>query len=163
MYLGRTLYYAGRNREALEVLQHELTNDPALAVGLMWTALVQTELGQHDEAIQAATEAVQRSETSATLSTSALVLARGERREEDEIIFARLTSSPPFGYVSALQLGAISDALGRGEEAAMYLHNAQLENAWGLLWEEVDPRVKRLGMNALGERARSFTKARGAG
>jgi hypothetical protein len=160
MYLGRTLYYAGRNREALEVLQHELTNDPALAVGHMWTALVQTELGQHDEAIQAATEAVQRSETSATLSTSALVLARGERREEAEIILARLTSNPPFGYVSPLQLGTISEALGRGEEAAMHLHNAQLQNAWGLLWEEVDPRVKRLRMNALGERRRSFTKAR---
>jgi tetratricopeptide (TPR) repeat protein len=148
-YLGRALYYAGRNREALAVLQDEQCIDPALAVGHLWTALVRTELDQHDEAIQAALEAVRLSETSATLSTCAYVLARGARCEEAEGIFNGLTENPPYGYVSPLQLAVIAEALGKGEEAAMHFHNARRGNAWALLWREVDPRLKRLKSNLL--------------
>jgi tetratricopeptide (TPR) repeat protein len=146
-YLGRALYYAGRNQEALAVLHDELCIDPALAVGHLWTALVRTELGQHDEAIQAALEAVRLSKTSAALSTCAYVLARGAQREEAEAVLNSLTESPPYGYVSPLQLAAISGALGKGEKAAMHLHNARRGNAWALLWREVDPRLKRLRIN----------------
>jgi tetratricopeptide (TPR) repeat protein len=143
-YLGRSLYYAGRNRDALDVLQKVLSVDPGLAMAHLWAALVWTELGGHDEAIEVAFQAVQLSETSATLSVSAFVLARGGRLDEAEDILGRLTTDPPYGYVSPLQLAVISDALNRKQEAAMRLASARRENAWALLWQEVDPRVRRL-------------------
>jgi tetratricopeptide (TPR) repeat protein len=143
-YRGRALYYAGRYLDALDVLKDVLDTDRGLAVANLWAALVQTELGWHDEAIEAASQAVQVSETSSTLSTHAYVLARGGRQEEAGLIFDRLISMPPFGYVSPLQLGFISEASGRIEEAAMYLSSARRENAWALLWQHVDARVKRI-------------------
>jgi tetratricopeptide (TPR) repeat protein len=74
----------------------------------------------------------------------AYVLARAGKREDAEQIFDRLTTAPPYGYVSPLQLGAVSEALNRREEAAAHLAHAQRENAWGLIWSNVDPRVKRI-------------------
>ena len=143
-YLGRVLYYADRNEEALTVLTEVTTADPSLAVGHMWTALVYSELGRHDDAIHSGLKAIELSETSATVSCAAYVLARAGRREEAECNFNRLTSSPPYGYVSPLQLAAIEEALGRREEATQQLALAQRENAWGLIWSNVDPRVKRI-------------------
>jgi hypothetical protein len=46
--------------------------------------------------------------------------------------------------VSPIQLAVIAEALGRIEEAAMHLASAQRENAWALLWQNVDERVKRV-------------------
>jgi hypothetical protein len=146
-YLGRALYYAGRYKQALDVLQDEICMDSALAVGHLWAALVRSELGQHDEAIQVAAIGARLSETSATLGTCAYVLARGERHEEAEAILERLRSSPPYDYVSPLQLAVIADALGQRKEAVLHLNNANRENAWALLWQEVDPRVKRIRTN----------------
>jgi Tfp pilus assembly protein PilF len=143
-YRGRALYYAGRYREALDVLGDVTDADPGLAVGHLWVALARTELGRHDEAIEAGAQAVRLSETSATLSTSAYVLARAGRREEAELMVKGLTANPPYGYVSPIQLAVIAEALGRIEEAAMHLASAQRENAWALLWQNVDERVKRV-------------------
>jgi tetratricopeptide (TPR) repeat protein len=105
---------------------------------------VQSELGRHDEAIEAGLQAIERSETSATLSTNAYVLARAGRLEDAECILDRLTQSPPYGYVSPLQLAVITQALGRTKEAAMHLAAARRDNAWALLWKEVDPRLSRI-------------------
>jgi tetratricopeptide (TPR) repeat protein len=143
-YRGRTLYYAGRNREALDVLRDVLRLDPGLAVGHLWAALVETELGWHDDAIETASQAVHLSETSTTLSAHAYVLARAGRREDAELIFGQLTTNPPYGYVSPLQIAVIAEALGRAEEAVAHLATAQRENAWALIWRDVDPRVRRI-------------------
>jgi tetratricopeptide (TPR) repeat protein len=143
-YLGRVIYYAGRNKEALSVLSEVTSANPTFAVGYMWTALVHSELGHHDPAVHAGLRAVELSETSATVSGAAYVLARAGRREDAERIFDRLLVNPPYGYVSPLQLAAIAEALGKKEEAAKNLANAQRENAWGLIWSNVDPRVKRI-------------------
>lgn len=146
-YLGRGLYYAARHQEALRVLTEVTTADPTFAVGHMWTALVYSELGQHDQAVHAGLRAAELSETSATVSGAAYVLARAGRQEDAECIFERLTATPPYGYVSPLQLGLIAEALNRREEAAMHLARARRENAWGLIWSNVDPRVKRIHLN----------------
>jgi Tfp pilus assembly protein PilF len=143
-YLGRALYYAGRYRDALDVLEDVRSIDPALAVGYLWAALVWTELGRHDEAAAAGSRAVQLSTTSATLSANAYVLARGGQREEAERILESLTENPPYGYVSPLQLAVICEATGRVEEAAIHLDSARRENAWAILWQEVDARIMRL-------------------
>ena len=143
-YRGRALYYAGRNREALEVLRDVLMIDPGFAVGYLWAALAETELGWHDDAVEAASQTVHLSETSATVSGHAYVMARAGRREDAEFLFGQLTTNPPYGYVSPLQIAVIADALGRGEEASAHLASARRENAWALLWQHVDPRVKRI-------------------
>jgi tetratricopeptide (TPR) repeat protein len=143
-YLGRVLYYAERNQEALSVLSEVTTADPTLAVGQMWTALVHSELGQHDHAVHAGLRSVELSETSATVSCAAYVLARAGRKEEAENNFNRLTTTPPYGYVSPLQLAVIAESLDWREEAARHLALARRQNAWGLIWSDVDPRVKRI-------------------
>ena len=51
---------------------------------------------------------------------------------------------PPYGYVAPLQFAVIADAMGRDSDAALELAGARRENAWALLWEDVDPRLKRL-------------------
>jgi tetratricopeptide (TPR) repeat protein len=144
VYLGRGLYYAARNQEALVVLNEVTSADPTFAVGHMWAALVHSELGEHDQAVHAGLHAVELSETSATVSNAAYVLARAGRREDAECIFERLTATPPYGYASPLQLGLIAEALNRREEAAMHVAHAQRENAWGVIWSKVDPRVNRI-------------------
>src|SRR5262249_1952244 len=106
------------------------------------------ELGRHDEAIQAALEAVRLSETSATLSTKAYVLARAGRLEDAECVLDGLTAAPPYGYVSPIQVAVIAEALGRREEAASHLAGARRENAWALIWQDVDPRLKRISSRA---------------
>ena len=143
-YLGRVLYYAGRNHEALSVLTEVTSADPTLAVAHMWTALIYSELGLHDQAVDAALHARELSETSATASSAGYVLARAGHREDAESIFERLKQAPPYGYVSPLQLAVLAEALNRREEAAMRLAQAQRANAWGLIWSNVDPRVNRI-------------------
>ncbi|MFL6446282.1 MAG: tetratricopeptide repeat protein [Bryobacteraceae bacterium] len=144
-YRGRALSYAGRYRDALKVLNDVRCEDPGLAVAFVWTSLARTELGLHDEAVDAALQAVQLSETSASLSSAAYVLARAGRRVEAELILHRLCADPPYGYVSPLQLAVLADSLGREDKAADYLADARRENAWALLWQGVDCRVARLG------------------
>lgn len=143
-YLARSLYYAGRNLEGLDVLRDVLDVDPGLAVGHLWTALLLTEVGRQDEAVEAALQSIQLSETSGSLGVGAFVLARAGRREEAEKILTRLSTEPPYDYVSPLQMALITDALGRREEAARHLADAGRENAWALLWADVDPRLRRL-------------------
>jgi tetratricopeptide (TPR) repeat protein len=143
-YLGRVLYYAGRCQEALGVLREVTAADPTLAVARMWIGLVHSELGEHDQAIHEGQHAVELSETSATLSGAAYVLARAGQDELAEIIFDRLTKSPPYGYVSPLQLAAIAEGLGQRKQAGEQLARAQRGNAWGLIWSNVDPRTTRI-------------------
>jgi predicted Zn-dependent protease len=144
VFLGRVLYYAGRNAEAVQVLKDVAGIEPALAVGHLWSSLAYTEIEQHDKAVDAAAHAVCLSETAATLSAHAYVLARAGRREQAECIFDRVIANPPHGYVSPVNLAAIAEALNRGEEAAMYIARARRERAWGLLLQEVDPRLQRI-------------------
>jgi tetratricopeptide (TPR) repeat protein len=144
VYLGRVLYYAGRSAEAVQVLKGVARVEPGLAVGHLWSSLAHTEIEQHDEAIDAASRSVCLSETSATLSAHAYVLARAGRRDEAECIFDRLSANPPYGYVSPVNLAAIAEALNRGEAVAMYMARARQERAWGLLLQEVDPRLQRI-------------------
>jgi tetratricopeptide (TPR) repeat protein len=143
-YLARSLYYAGRNPEALDALRDVLDVDPGLAVGHLWAALLLTEEGRQDEAVESALQSIQLSETSGSLGVGAFVLARAGRSEDAERILTRLSTEPPYHYVSPLQLALITDALGRREEAARHLASAGRENAWALLWADVDPRVRRL-------------------
>jgi tetratricopeptide (TPR) repeat protein len=144
VFLGRVLYYAGRNAEAVQVLKDVAGIEPGLAVGHLWTSLAYTEIDQHDEAVDAAVRAVCLSETGATLSAHAYVLARAGRREEAECIFDRLGANPPDRYVSPVNLAAIAAALNRRKCAAMYMARARRERAWALLLQEVDPRVQRI-------------------
>jgi tetratricopeptide (TPR) repeat protein len=144
VYLGRGLYYAARHQEALSVLNEVTTADPTFAVGHLWAALVHSELGQHDQAVHVGLHAAELSDTSATAGVAAYVLARAGRKQDAERILERLTKNPPYGYASPLQLGFIVEALHRREEAAMHLAQARRENAWGLIWQGVDPRVRRI-------------------
>jgi tetratricopeptide (TPR) repeat protein len=143
-YLGRAYHYAGRNREALTILDEVTVGDPTFALGHMYTALVHSELGQHDQAVHFGDRAVKLSETSATVSRNAYVLARAGRQEDAERTFDRLITAPPHGYVSPLQLGAVAEALNRREEAAGHLARARRENAWGCIWTNVEPRMKHI-------------------
>ncbi len=101
------------------------------------------ELGRHDEAI-IRMRAIELSETSATVSCTSYVLT-ARRIEEAEFNFNRLMTTPPHGYVSPLQLlAAVAGRPSKPAEAARQLALAQRENAWGLIWSGVDPRVKRV-------------------
>ena len=154
-YLGRVLYYAGRNQEALMVIADITSADPKFALGHMWSALVHSEIGEHDPAIDAGLRAADVSATSATIAVAAYVLARAGRREQAEHMFDRLLASPPYGYVSPLQLAPIAEALGRREQAAGILATAQRENAWGLIWSNVDPRLKRIAGGVVNRNTRA--------
>jgi tetratricopeptide (TPR) repeat protein len=144
VFLGRVLYYAGRSAEAVQVLKEVGRAEPALAAGHLWTSLAYTEIGQHDEAVDAASRAVRLSETNATLGAQAYVLARAGGREEAECIFDRLGTNQSDGYVSPVNLAAIAGALKRRRPAAMYMARARRERAWALLLQEVDPRLRRM-------------------
>jgi tetratricopeptide (TPR) repeat protein len=146
-YRGRALYYAGRFQDAVDVLDDVANSDRTLAVGYLWAALARIELGHHDEAVEAGSQSARLSETSATLSAYAYVSARAGRREDADRILNRLITDPPYGYVSPLQLAVIAEASGRMEEAAKHLADARRENAWALLWQEVDARVQRLRLS----------------
>jgi hypothetical protein len=128
----------------MEALQEVTLDDPALSAGHLWLALARTELGLHDEAVQAGIQAVRLSRTSSTLSAHAYVLARAGRREDAESILDLLLVDPPYSYVSPLQLAAVAHALGREEEASAHLVNAHTGDTLALLWRDVDPRIARI-------------------
>lgn len=139
------LYQSRRYEESLELHRKMLAIEPLYGYGYLTYSWVQKMLGLYEEAIAAATKAVDLSgETQFFLSSLGSAYAKAGKHVEAENVLNRLNEMSATSYVSNYHLALIHALLGNKENAFEQLEKAFEKRDGWLVWIYTEPQLDSL-------------------
>ncbi len=142
---GQSLFYAGRDAEAIDQLNKTLEIEPNFWIAHIILARVYIRQKRFDEAVAEAKKAGEFSGgNSEAVSLTGYALAKAERRDEALMMLAELKSRSNLRYVPSYNVAMIYNGLGEREEALSQLEKAFQTRDARMLLLKVDPKWNNL-------------------
>jgi tetratricopeptide (TPR) repeat protein len=143
--LGFVQYYAGRLDDAIAQFHFTLELNPEYVPAIYFLSLAYAENGDIQEAFKYMREAVERSEGAGyTLGGLAYLEAVGGDKRKSIELLDRLISERSENGLSPYDLAVLCAAVGRTDEVFKWLAVAWDARDNGLLYIDVDPRLKNV-------------------
>lgn len=137
--LGKTLYYAGRHKEAVEQYERSLEIDAGFALAHKGLAEVYAKQAKFDESLVEIQKAIALSKRSVfILDDLGYIYALAGRRSDAEKVLEELETLSTETYVPPYGRAAIYAGLGDSDNAMEWLGKAFEERSF-LAWIKVDP------------------------
>ena len=122
-------YFSGRMRETVEQCRRTIDMEPAAGLPYALLALAHAALGERDDALRAAENAVRLSTSPTVLVTTASALARVGQRAEARQLLNRGLAMAKDRYVCRFNVAAAYVDLGDTEQAFVSLEDAYLQRS----------------------------------
>ncbi|MBV8545580.1 MAG: protein kinase [Acidobacteria bacterium] len=138
--VGRCLYYAGRDEEAIEQAKHTLDLDPTFPYVYYLEAQIDYRNNKLPEALALMQRAMQMEGHKQLLVTNwGMINARAGNRDEALRAMAELRARAVGTYTLPLFLARIYAALGNNDEAMKNLEQVYNDRSESAVWLKVDP------------------------
>ncbi|HEV7425272.1 MAG TPA: protein kinase [Thermoanaerobaculia bacterium] len=143
--VGRTLYYAGRDEDAIEQAKHTLDLDSSFPYVYYLEAQIDYRKNNLPEALALMQRAMQLGGHTQLLVTNwGMINARAGNREEAMRAIAELRTRAAGTYTLPLFLARIYAALGNNDEAMKNLEQVYTDRSESAVWLKVDPSLDTL-------------------